>query len=450
MFSQHFRNNSGVKPKPKVPAATVSLSNISIPIFERTDIKNGVTYRGFFFTHTAGGKRKQKRCSTLEAAKSEALKVIRDATHHQPHNREISLSEFADFSSAMQMLRQHPGATLAGAIAEWTQAQTALGTRGNLSDAVSTFLRVTAEAKLPTITVADILTRFVDAKSREGLSAFYLDDIERKLKRFSNSFRCNIGSIQPEEISRWLTTQGSGRNANNIRASVATLFGFAQDHGFLPRDKKHAAELVKKVKEKVSPIGIYTPDDLHAILAGAEERFLPSLAIAALAGLRMTEVFRLEWQDVKIDRKHIVVEASKSKTASRRIVPILPALEQWLAPRAKKEGHVAPEYHNLENISRVFTAACEAAGVTPQRNGFRHSFASYRLAAVKSADQVALEMGNSPRKLFANYREIVTEQDAQDWFDVAPGATPPAQKRKEREKQAAAVKKKIIPIRKAA
>lgn len=239
----------------KQPAATVSLGNFSIPVFERTDIKNGVEYRGFFFTFTERGQRKQKRCNTLEKAKAAALKVIRDATHHQPHNREISLSEFADFSSAMQMLRQHPGATLAGAIAEWTQAQTALGTRGNLADAVSTFLRGLEEAKLPVITVADLLTRFMAAKTKEGLSRFYLDDIERKLTRFADSFRCNIASIQPEEITQWLAKQGGGRNANNLRASIATLFGFARDHGFLSRDKKHSAELVKKVKEKVSDIG---------------------------------------------------------------------------------------------------------------------------------------------------------------------------------------------------
>ena len=57
-------------------------------------------------------------------------------------------------------------------------------------------------------------------------------------------------------------------------------------------------------------------------------------------------------------------------------------------------------------------------------NGLRHSYASYRLAAVKSADQVALEMGNSPRKLFANYREIVTEAEAGKWFAVKPTGTP--------------------------
>jgi integrase len=306
------------------------------------------------------------------------------------------------------------------------------------------------EAKLPSITVADLETRFIDAKTKEGLSRFYLDDIERKMTRFSDSFRCNIASIQPEEITQWLAKQGGGRNANNLRASIATLFGFARDHGYLSRDKKHSAELVKKVKEKVSRIGIYTPDELHRILSKADARFIPSLAVAAFAGLRSAEIFRLEWQDIKLDPGHIVVEAEKAKTASRRIVPILPALAAWLTPHKSKDGRVAPEYQNLDNLTRNFTAACEAVGVKPQRNGFRHSFASYRLAAVKSADQVALEMGNSPRKLFQNYREIVTEEEARDWFDVTPGASPPAQKRKEREKQAAAAKKKIVPIRKVA
>jgi hypothetical protein len=37
---------------------------MSIPIFERTDKKNGLVYRGYVFTYTEGGQRKQKRCRT--------------------------------------------------------------------------------------------------------------------------------------------------------------------------------------------------------------------------------------------------------------------------------------------------------------------------------------------------------------------------------------------------
>lgn len=40
-WALHFRSNRAVKSKSKVRAAAVSLSNISVPIYERTDIKTG-------------------------------------------------------------------------------------------------------------------------------------------------------------------------------------------------------------------------------------------------------------------------------------------------------------------------------------------------------------------------------------------------------------------------
>jgi hypothetical protein len=55
-------------------------------------------------------------------------------------------------------------------------------------------------------------------------------------------------------------------------------------------------------------------------------------------------------------------------------------------------------------------------------NGLRHSFASYRLAIVQSAEQVSLEMGNSPRKLFTNYRQLATKSQAELWFSVMPAS----------------------------
>ncbi len=53
-------------------------------------------------------------------------------------------------------------------------------------------------------------------------------------------------------------------------------------------------------------------------------------------------------------------------------------------------------------------------------NALRHSYASYRLADIKDAARVALEMGNSPAMLFRNYRELVTEKQAAEWFAVLP------------------------------
>jgi hypothetical protein len=39
----------------------------------------------------------------------------------------------------------------------------------------------------------------------------------------------------------------------------------------------------------------------------------------------------------------------------------------------------------------------------------RHPFIYYRIAVVKSADQVVLEAGNSPSIIFKNYRELATD-----------------------------------------
>jgi integrase len=291
-------------------------------------------------------------------------------------------------------------------------------------DAVSLYIRERSKTKTTEIKVADLVQKFVDAKSREGLSIYYVNDIERKLKRFASAFRCHISSIQAEDIQQWIgKLSGGQRNANNIRCSVATLFSFARENGFLPKDQKHAAEQVKKSKEKPAKIGIYTPVEIEKILSTAHKRFIPAIAIAAFAGLRSAEIFRLDWQDIKLDRGHIVVAPEKAKTATRRLAPLTAELRAWLADHAKAEGRVAPDYHNLDNLTRAFTAAAVAAKVKPQRNGFRHSFASYRLATQKSADAVALEMGNSPRKLFTNYRELVTEDEGKAWFDITPDAS---------------------------
>jgi len=39
---------------------------------------------------------------------------------------------------------------------------------------------------------------------------------------------------------------------------------------------------------------------------------------------------------------------------------------------------------------------------------------------VKSADQVALEAGNSPSIIFKHYRELTTEEWAVKWFSIMP------------------------------
>src|SRR4029077_7933312 len=96
-----------------------------------------------------------------------------------------------------------------------------------------------------------------------------------------------------------------------------------------------------RVREVSDEVGILTPSELSGLLNVASEETLPYWAIGAFAGLRASEIERLEWADVNI--RHIRVRAKHAKTASRRLVDIQPNLRKWLQPYRSKVGKVTPE-----------------------------------------------------------------------------------------------------------
>ncbi len=55
-----------------------------------------------------------------------------------------------------------------------------------------------------------------------------------------------------------------------------------------------------------------------------------------------------------------------------------------------------------------------------KHNALRHSFISYRMAAIQNVAQVALEAGNSPQMIFKHYRELVRPAEAKAWFAIEP------------------------------
>ena len=145
------------------------------------------------------------------------------------------------------------------------------------------------------------------------------------------------------------------------------------------------------------------------------------LAIGAFAGLRTSEIERLDWQDVKFDAGCVVVQKGKVRTKrgrARRIVPMLPNLKAWLKKVAKESGPVWP--HSSPYLFELQARAAEDAKVPWKHNALRHSFISYRVATIKNVDQVALEAGNSPEMIFEHYRELVTAEAAKGWFSVVP------------------------------
>src|SRR5262249_23542470 len=203
---------------------------------------------------------------------------------------------------------------------------------------------------------------------------------------------------------------------NNYRAAIVTLFRYARKHGYLPREQQTEADLVDKVKDRGKKIEILTPKQMAKLMAKAKGKIALYLALAGFSGIRSAELLRLDWKDFNFTRGHITVGADKAKTATRRLVPILPNLAEYLRPYHRATGHL----FKFKDDKRAIAWA-RKNGIDPwPTNCLRHSYASYRLAVTADAARTALELGNSPAKLFSNYRELADEHDAKAFFAIAP------------------------------
>jgi integrase len=177
---------------------------------------------------------------------------------------------------------------------------------------------------------------------------------------------------------------------------------------------------VKKPKLVDKAPEIFSVDELSALLNAAIKiapDVLPMLAIGAFAGLRESEIKRLDWGDVDLRRGFVEVKAAKAKTAKRRIIRIQPNLAQWLAPYSAMSGAVVPV-----NSRKKLDAVRKAGGLQRwSRNGLRHSYASFRLAATNNAANVASELGHSTSQmLYSTYRELVLPEEAERYWSIRP------------------------------
>ena len=271
------------------------------------------------------------------------------------------------------------------------------------------------------ITLEALVSEYQDSRRRAGLSEVHLADLRYRLGRFSCEFwPVPVRTLSTSQIEDWLYALGlSPKSFNNFRARLASLFTYGQKRHYVTINPVLAIEAVKQIQE---PPEIFTPKELDTVLANAADSLLPTLVLGAFAGLRTAELLRLDWHDVDLSRGFVEVVAAKSKTARRRLIPVSDNLAEWLRPHANRDGKVytlSPQFYH-----KSCAQLARAAGLKRwPRNGLRHSFVSYHLALHQNAPALSLHMGHTgPAMLFANYRELVTPQDAERYWAIRPPA----------------------------
>ena len=408
------------------PVEVIEGKGIKIPIYY-SPVRGISSFQIAFYKD---GERDRERTASIDAARKRAKELIEELSSGRAHGGvTFTAAQAAVISDAVATLKPL-NVPISRAVREYADAFEILAGRGSIVEAAHLFVQESRKRQIQPIKFRELVERFL--KSIEDNSYRYRQDSQARLRLAAKAFSMEVRDITTTQIEGWLDSiRARGRTRNNYRTSLASLFSYARNQGYLLENERTAAERVKKVKAGADEApGIYTPAQLSDLLSKIEEKWVPFVAIAAFSGMRSAELHRLDWKEVWLEKGYIEIGARKAKTASRRLVPILPNLRAWLAPYAGKVGtHPCPRFSHDSTLMIEFGKASDRAGFTRVHNGFRHSFASYRLAQTQSAAQVALEMGNSPRKLFENYRELVTSDDARAWFSIIPAIRPKVENR---------------------
>lgn len=410
--------------KVRGPVEIVEAKGIKIPVY-LSPIRGVESYQLAFYK---AGKRDRERVASLDCARTRAKELIEELAEGTAHVASFNPKQTAAINEAVEIL-QPTRVSLTEAARQFAEAYTLLDGKGTLVEAVKYFLAERKKAQLPSIKFDALVKQYLENIRDDKKSRRYRLDMQARLNKAKETFSANVADIRATDINIWLKEMKhtTGRTKNNYRSAMATLLSYAREEGYLPRGVQTEAEFSKRYDGKGGDIGIYTPEKLRTLLFQIEPRLVPFLAIGAFAGLRTAEIVRLEWPEIRFGQNVIEIKASKSKTASRRLAPILPVLAEWLAPFRKDNGRVLVGVLDEFAIATQFKKAVDAISdekgnslVKIVHNGLRHSFISYRVAILKSAAEVALEAGNSSRMIFEHYRELVTEAEAKAWFALRP------------------------------
>ncbi|CAN5472550.1 hypothetical protein BH09VER1_BH09VER1_26590 [soil metagenome] len=444
-------------PAKKAPVEVIEGKGLSIPIYHSPVISKGAKYDSYLLAYYRLGSRVRERAKTREIARARARELIDELSGSLPSDMPFSAMETKSINTAVDILAplDIPLTEAARRVAE---AERILGGRGTVEEAARAFVKQHKRAELPAITFGEVYREFMDtlatdkkpgvAKSREYHRSFrYWQDCSQRLGAAAEVFKKNqLIDVTTKAIEHFLnnlpirviTASGvkfsgkkrkvTGRTRNNYRGAFCTLYSFARKMGYLPRGIETEAEHVLVVAENKSKAEradalqrrIYTPTEMQKILDELPDKWRSFAALGAFAGLRAAEIHRLDWRDVNFQDRIITVEKHKAKVGKRRIVRISSQLEAWLLPISKETGWACPHYSHDSTLNIEFAKARSKIAVPVVHNGHRHSFASYRLAEVKIAEEVAWEMNTSERKLKDNYLALVNDRELSEWKAVLP------------------------------
>jgi len=388
----------------------------NVKIYQCVNNKNYLTY---MVTWWAEGKRQRRAIADLSEAKREARRIARDLADGRASMVAVSNKELAYFRDLEKKMGGTP-----------------------LSEAVNLWLQ-TSENKLPKITVSEIVKEMLNLKLNDTfIEKRQKQTLQVRWGKFEKAFGGRvISTIKAKELDAFLANpEWQPRTRQHYRGAVSMIFDYAKRKDYLEPDKDHQAEKTEVIRVNDAKLESWSVEDMALILKHATKRTIPWIVLGAFAGIRSSEIERMNWEDIDWSSNLILVKGklvggSKSRANNDRAIAMTANLKAWLSPFRTYKGNILKSlgvgdinkdiYHALGEVINKIQK--EKPLFNWKQNANRHSFATYYLAMTGDASTTALAMGNSPTMLLRRYKSIqvdgktVTRGMAEKYFAIMPG-----------------------------
>ncbi len=276
------------------------------------------------------------------------------------------------------------------------------------------------------ITVLELTAIMIEEKERQNLRTRSINDIRSRLGIFSRSFGSRlVKEISQTEIEEWLNTLTtlSVRSIINYRLCLSSFFNYAVNRGYRV-DNPVVRIPTPKIDWKPPVILKVTQAEdlvLHAAKTDEDMGLLPVVALGLFAGLRSTEISRLDWSAIDLERKLLTIGAQIAKKRQLRVIDLMDNCVAWLQLCHNKKGKVAPANSYISFAKLTKQAGFPHWGEN-YSNAMRHSFGSYYYALTSDSSKTAAMLGHksSDQVLFDHYRSLARRSEGEKYFSILP------------------------------
>lgn len=258
------------------------------------------------------------------------------------------------------------------------------------------------------------------APRAEGKSLSHRQKVERVGRRLCEKFGATmpLEFITTAQLDAWIAgIPGTGTTKAVDFRYARMFFRWAERFDLIPRNPMKALDCpVAKPKRN-----ILSPEEMRAVLKDkkSSEWLRVAMLLGGFAGLRSTEILRMNWEDVASGQIHVRPGVMKDSGGfSERIVDFTPPLTRRAGKLCGKTGKLVPV------PDRVFHAARRDMSLRlgwPRwpENALRHSFATYHLADCKNPGLTAFQMGHtSPAMVQRVYAVPARLANAAEWWAI--------------------------------